>query len=363
MNKIIFARIVKSKKNKNWDWSGTVNSLYMELSKKFEIIDLYYYWDIYVILSKCLEKIKLKKYDMSILEIKRADKSIRKKQTQLTYPIIQFDEFPSINISKSYIYQDLSVLYLLDIAQKDVNTFSNSGFSHIPLSSIKQRADLQLKFYQDCNCILTMGKWLQKYLISTNLIDTKKIHHVGGGINIDKNKIDYSFKESNKILFIGKDFERKAGPLVVEAFDFLQKKINKNAELYIIGPKTISIDFHNENIHFIGELKSDQLPYYYNLCDIFCMPSYFEAYGLVFIEALTFGLPCIGRKAFEMPYFIEDGITGYLIENDSIENLANKMNDLLINKEIKSNVKSLKERYIEEYCWSTVADRIVETLK
>ena len=36
------------------------------------------------------------------------------------------------------------------------------------------------------------------------------------------------------------------------------------------------------------------------------MPSYFEAYGLVFIEALTYGLPCIGRNAFEMPNFIQD---------------------------------------------------------
>ena len=49
------------------------------------------------------------------------------------------------------------------------------------------------------------------------------------------------------------------------------------------------------------------------MCDVFCMPSYFEAYGLVFVEALTFGLPCIGRNCYEMPYFIEDGKTGLLL--------------------------------------------------
>ena len=76
------------------------------------------------------------------------------------------------------------------------------------------------------------------------------------------------------------------------------------------------------------------------------MPSYFEAYGLVFIEALTFGLPCIGRNVYEMPYFIENGETGYLLDKDDVDELANLMDQLLCDERIKQNVKNKRDWYI-----------------
>ncbi len=88
------------------------------------------------------------------------------------------------------------------------------------------------------------------------------------------------------------------------------------------------------------------------------MPSIFEAYGLVFIEALSFGLPCIGRDAYEMPYFIEDGVTGLLLKENNAVVLANMMDDLLSNEVIKENVKKKRDWYLKEYSWDTVAERI-----
>lgn len=88
------------------------------------------------------------------------------------------------------------------------------------------------------------------------------------------------------------------------------------------------------------------------------MPSYFEAYGLVFIEALVYGLPCIGRNAYEMPYFIKDNETGLLLKNDSPDELAQLMERLLFDNEIKRNVVSNRDNYIKEYSWDSVAQRI-----
>ena len=105
-----------------------------------------------------------------------------------------------------------------------------------------------------------------------------------------------------------------------------------------------------------------KLSYYYNICDIFCMPSYFEAYGLVFGEALVYGLPCIGRNNFAMKEFIQDGYNGYLIEKDDPYELAKKMFDLLNDDKIKSNVENNRGYYIEEYSWDTVAERIIKVI-
>lgn len=93
------------------------------------------------------------------------------------------------------------------------------------------------------------------------------------------------------------------------------------------------------------------------------MPSYFEAYGLVFIEALTYGLPCIGRNVYEMPYLIEDGVTGLLIENDDVKNLTEKIHILLTDETIRNNVKLKREWFIKEYSWDNVASKILNIVR
>lgn len=92
------------------------------------------------------------------------------------------------------------------------------------------------------------------------------------------------------------------------------------------------------------------------------MPSKFEAYGLVFPEALTFGLPCIGRNAYEMPYFIEEGETGYLLKQENAEELADLMDKTLSSKQLATNVCERRDFYLKEYSWDTVARRIYEVI-
>lgn len=99
------------------------------------------------------------------------------------------------------------------------------------------------------------------------------------------------------------------------------------------------------------------------MCDVFCMPSYFEAYGLVFVEALTFGLPCIGRDCYEMPYFINDGETGLLLKHDDPNELASLIQQILDNDSFAQNVTSNHQNYVQKYSWSAVAERIFNIIK
>ena len=91
------------------------------------------------------------------------------------------------------------------------------------------------------------------------------------------------------------------------------------------------------------------------------MPSYFEAYGLVFIEALTFGLPCIGRDCYEMPYFIEEGKTGLLLKEDNPQELASLMKKTFQDDSFKKNVAA-RHDHLEEYSWDAVARRMKEAM-
>ena len=68
-----------------------------------------------------------------------------------------------------------------------------------------------------------------------------KVHAVGGGINVDAAGIRPGSKEGRRILFVGRNFVRKGGPLVVQAFTILRKKYLWSAELYLAGAKESDI--------------------------------------------------------------------------------------------------------------------------
>lgn len=184
----------------------------------------------------------------------------------------------------------------------------------------------------------------------------------GGGINLDKKLVDYTSKQGNKILFVGRDFVRKGGEITIKAFIELKKKL-ADAELYVAGPACNPYPQGTEGYHYMGDCSHEELSALFNKCDIFVMPSYFEAYGLVFIEALTYGLPCIGRNAYEMPYFIESEKTGLLLQRDDVQELADMMFRLLKDKSFSDNVRARKDLYIHEYSWDTVAKRIIAAMK
>lgn len=343
-------------KNKKQTWSGTSYSLYEALSKIMDVNDKGF------MLSK-FEKVLIKSGSIifnnhiNILStiIPRLHLKFligESKNTQLQIGDI------SKSHSKYYIYQDLSIDSLIELKEKDKRAFTFSNYQNISNKNLYIRNRWQKNIYQNSAGIFTMSQWLAESLVHFSGIDKNKVHHVGGGINIDSSKITNFSKSNNKILFVGRDFQRKAGYQVYEAFKILIEKYDENAELYIVGPSENPLNDAIKNVKFIGDISREELVNYYNMCDIFCMPSYFEAYGLVFIEALAFGLPVFGRNKFAMKEFIEEGYNGYLIEDDDYDEWALKLFDLLNNQRIKENVKSQQQKYIHDYSWDTVATRI-----
>ena len=356
MDKIYF--LANWGKNKESAWSGTYWGLYTALNKLITIdeIDLKTHR---ISPRKILHKILMSNdMNLSIINNYRKQTLPILKRKDKNVPILQFDEivFNSDQLS-TYIYQDLSASYVEFLSKTDSRIFQYSGFSMNSKSAMHKRCNIQMQYYQTCSGIFTMGKWLKADLTERCGISSTKVHHVGGGINLDKDLIHPAGRTNNKILFVGRDFQRKGGFLVYKAFKKLKQRI-PNLELYVAGPSINPIQNPIDGYYYMGDCSHKTLSVLFNKCDVFCMPSYFEAYGLVFIEALAYGLPCIGRNAYEMPYFIENGETGLLLEKDDADTLSTLIEELLNNDQIKQNVLNKKEYYLQEYSWDTVAGRI-----
>ena len=76
------------------------------------------------------------------------------------------------------------------------------------------------------------------------------------------------------------------------------------------------------NTTFLGHIPDRKLAEQYKQCDVFVLPSCKEGFGIVFIEAMSFGKPCIGGNHGGTPEIVEHGVTGYLVNHGDIEQLA-----------------------------------------
>lgn len=361
MERLVFVSNWGNKKKAAW--SGTVPGLYHELQKHYAVER----FDINVRIPcllplRCMEKLGLGRFDMEYMKYytRVFEKHYSAEEGR---KVFQFDECPSVPWTDSYIFQDLSVGFLLDIYENHPELIPYCGMENLSRRYLEKRAASQKAFYQQVRGVFTMGRWLADYLVEKEGLPREKVHAVGGGVNVDTAGIEYSEKKGNKILFVGRDFKRKGGDLTVQAFRLLKKRI-PGAELYLAGPAVnpVGDTAEAEGIFYLGEQNGEQIRKLYNKCDVFCMPSRFEAYGLVFAEALAFGLPCIARNAFAMREFIRDGENGYLVESDDAEALAVKMEMALQNEGMKQHVMAQRERYLKEYSWETVVNRIAEVM-
>lgn len=343
-------------KSKETAWSGTYFSLYKALQRHYDVndVDLRIFWPVDFLLRRVF---RLRGVAMEYWR----SRFLRREYRKLKGTVFQFCEIlADCKDRNTYMYVDLTVGYVNYMRQNLKSDYLYSGFQNSDQKILQRRGEEQIDYMKSCSGVFTMGNWLREWLVKQG-VPNNKIHAVGGGTNVDISLIAPRHKNHNRILFVGKDFKRKGGHVTYEAFKWLRNH-GYEVELFVIGPSCNPIPDAVEGFHFIGQIPFSEEAFFYNMCDLFCMPSYFEAYGLVFVEALTFGLPCIGRDCYEMPYFIEEGKTGLLLRHDDPVELAHLMLRVLQDSSFAENVVQNRAKYIHNYSWDTVADRIAKAI-
>ena len=74
-------------------------------------------------------------------------------------------------------------------------------------------------------------------------------------------------------------------------------------------------------IHWVGDIPMARLAEEYNRCDVFCLPSAQEGFGIVFLEAMAAGKPIVAARVAAVPEVVRNGI---LVEPDNQEALADR---------------------------------------
>lgn len=235
-----------------------------------------------------------------------------------------------------------------------------------PITDITKRAEwfsLEQDVYRKAKLIFTVSEYTKKSVVNDYGISPDKVVVTGYGPTLDKIPDDNYKKEydGKTILFVGFDFKRKGGYVLLEAFKKAREVI-KDARLIIVGPTNLKVDI--EGVESRGALNKEEVVKLYEQASIFAMPSLCEPFGLVFLEAMAYKLPCIGTNVDAMSEIIEDGKTGFLARLGDPANLAEKIIYLLSNSKMLENIGNYGFRHIQViFNWNTVIEKIEGALK
>lgn len=189
----------------------------------------------------------------------------------------------------------------------------------------------------------------------------KKIEVIHPGLPAVKISPPKVTREIN-ILFVGVWFERKGGHLLLSAFKVLARKY-ANIRLTILGPVPKKYELKDSDI-----AQKDFVPYkelverYYPRADIFVLvPPLAEGYGLVVAEAASFAIPAIVSNVYALPELVEDGKTGYVVEAGNVDELVEKLEVLICDKNLRQKMgEAARKRFLEKFSIEKSNEKLLE---
>jgi D-inositol-3-phosphate glycosyltransferase len=114
-----------------------------------------------------------------------------------------------------------------------------------------------------------------------------------------------------------------------------------------------------QTVIFLGKRAQDTLPYYYSAAEVLVMPSFYESFGMVALEAMACGTPVIASQVGGLAFLVRDGETGYHVPEGDPSALCDKLTLLLSDRELRERMGNCAAEYAQGYRWEKIAAQIV----
>jgi len=257
-------------------------------------------------------------------------------------------------------------------------------------SLLEPEASLQSAMFRwvsaGCRGFVALGQY-QHYLLeklgikagriftSPEGIDLERLAGVdveGGRLVRDRHHLGHK----KVIVTVGRLVERKGHDMIIRALPEVLKAVPEAAYLVVgRGPTEARLRALadqmgvKDRVVFAGFVRDDELLAYYQAADVFAMPNRevegdTEGFGIVFVEAGACGKPVVGGRSGGAVEVIADGVTGFLVDPWSVEDIARTLRILLQNHELAARLgRQGRARVEQHYSYQQVAENIAGFLR
>ncbi len=155
------------------------------------------------------------------------------------------------------------------------------------------------------------------------------------------------------VLTVCRFYPRKRLELLLAAADRLRRVIPE-LEVRIVGGGPEAPRLHQvwrerglqQTVRWLGDVSEAELARQYQECDLFCLPSVQEGFGIVFLEAMAAGKPIVAAYAAAVPEVVTEGL---LVEPDDEAALADAIQRLYANPGLRTSLGAAGRRVVEQY--------------
>lgn len=208
--------------------------------------------------------------------------------------------------------------------------------------------------------IFTMSDHVSNSLIDFYDIPADRVHRVNGGCNspVELSNDPGRYAKRN-ILFIGTNWQIKAGDRLVAAFRVLRERF-PDATLTIVG---CTPDVSGPGIEVVGMVPQSRIAGYLAKASIYAMVSLREAFGIVYIEAMKSGLPVVAADLGATPDFVINGKTGFRVTYDDTDALIDRLATLLADPGLCRRLgEAGRELAMTEYTYEATLEKMCKVI-
>lgn len=185
-------------------------------------------------------------------------------------------------------------------------------------------------------------------------------------------------KEDRMVLFVGRIEPLKGVDTLIRAMSCMNLgEMEKPTYLVIIGgdpnasPDQMSAEMSrlqqlcrdlsmDRMVVFLGKRGQDTLPYYYSAAEMLVMPSHYESFGMVALEAMACGTPVIASQVGGLAFLVQDGQTGFTIPDGDPDALCERLTQLLSDHALREKMGQAAAGYAEGYAWESIARQVIQ---
>lgn len=231
----------------------------------------------------------------------------------------------------------------------------NSPLFALQHLNLKKLQAMENRVLEKCTVLLLQSRYAQESVKRAG-VQVKKQKIVPVGVDTDFYKPDEK-RSKDYILFVGRfNDERKNIGTLLNAYRLLKERnVKPLPKLKLAGANpsdavlNLVAKLHlSEDVEFSGKVQIEMLPKLYQGAKLFVLPSIQEGLGIVILEAMASGIPVVSTRCGGPEIIIEDGENGRFCENNDAEDMAEKMNALLVDDILSKKLAEKGRETVEE---------------
>ncbi|RJO59511.1 glycosyltransferase family 1 protein [Candidatus Parcubacteria bacterium] len=292
----------------------------------------------------------------------------------------------------------LQLKYILRLPQ--LHTFHSLGIMRynalkgyreqsLNTAEIRHRISVEKEITQKANCIVSTSPYEREYLEKHYCCHPDKIRVVPCGVDLIRFKPVDRWQARKKIkaspdekiiLYTGRiEWRKGIGTLIIAVAKLFKHhpELRKKVRLYIVGGnlgrraepevrdeirrlKDVCREYKiRDRVEFTGAVQQERLHYYYSAANVCVIPSYYEPFGMVPLEAMACKVPVIASDTGGLPYSVRDGKSGILVPVRNPGAISNQLYKTLTDKEFSEKlVRGGRELVKTTFSWKIIAKQV-----